>query len=77
MHAANICAENYANDKNTQVDTTRRAHPPTANCAYQQLSDAADLFAAYVPPARRLHPACTPHVFHSHPARTHQPAHNR
>ena len=66
MHAAKIYAKNYANGKNTQVDTTRRSHPPTANSAYQQLSDAADLFAAYVPPARRLHSG-----------RTHQPAYNR
>ncbi len=49
MHAANNCAKNYANGKNLQVDTTRRAHPPTANRAYQQLSPAACLFAACVP----------------------------
>ena len=49
MHAAKINAEKYANDKNTQVDTTRRAHPPNASCAYQQLSDAAHLLAARIP----------------------------
>ena len=66
MHSAKICVENYANAKKSQVDTTWRSHPPTANSTYQQLSDAAYLFAARIPPARRLHPACT-----------HQPAYNR
>jgi len=46
MHAANICAENYANGKNLQVDTTRRSHLPTVNRIYQQLSATAHLFAA-------------------------------
>ena len=66
MHAAKIYAENYANGKNTQVDSTRRSHPPTANRAYQQLSGVAHLFAARVPSAHRLHPG-----------RTYQPAYNR
>ena len=66
MHAAKINAEKYANDKNTQVNTTRRAHPPNASCAYQQLSGVAHLFAARVPSAHRLHPG-----------RTYQPAYNR
>ena len=66
MHAANIYAENYSNAKKSQVDTTWRSHPPTANSAYQQLSDAAHLLAA-----------CIPSVYRLHPARTHQPAHNR
>ena len=57
MHAAKICAENYANGKKLQVDTTRRSHPPTASCAYQQLSDAAHLLAARASPAYRLRPA--------------------
>ena len=66
MHAANICTKNYANGKKLQVKTTWRSHPSTASRAYQQLNGAARLFAARTPPA-----------FHSHPARTHQPAHNR
>ena len=66
MHAAKIYAENYANGKSTQVDTTRRVHPPTANSAYQQLSAAVLLFAACIPSAYRLRPG-----------RTYQPAHNR
>ena len=66
MHAAKICAKNYANGKSTQVDTTRRVHPPTANSAYQQLSAAVLLFVARIPLAHRLRLG-----------RTHQPAHNR
>jgi len=46
MHAAKINAEKYANDKNTQVDTTRRSRLPTVNRIYQQLSVAARLFVA-------------------------------
>ena len=56
MHAAKINAEKYANDKNTQVNTTRRAHPPTANSTYQQFSVAARLFVARVLSVRRSHP---------------------
>ena len=56
MHAAKIYAKNYANGKNTQVNTTRRAYPPIANSAYQQLSAVARLFVARTPPAFRLHP---------------------
>ena len=66
MHAANIYAENYSNAKKSQVDTTWRPHPPTANSAYQQLSDAAHLLAA-----------CIPSVYRLRPSRTHQPAYNR
>ena len=66
MHAAKIYAENYANGKSTQVDTTRRVHPPTANSAYQQLSAAVLLFVARIPLARR-----------PRSARTYQTAHNR
>ena len=66
MHAAKICAKNYANGKNLQVDTTRRAHPPTASYAYQQLSDAVHLLAACIPSAYRLRPG-----------RTYQTAYNR
>lgn len=66
MHAANICAENYANGKNTQVDTDWRSHQPTANRAYQQLSAAAHLFVARIPLAHR-----------SRPGRTYQTAYNR
>ena len=66
MHAAKIYAENYANGKNLLVDTTRRSHPPTANSAYQQLSDAVHLLAACIPSAYRLRPG-----------RTYQTAHNR
>ena len=66
MHAENICAENYANGKKSQVDTTRRAHPPTASYAYQQLSDAVHLLAACIPSAYRLRPG-----------RTYQTAYNR
>ena len=54
MHAANIYTKNYANGKNPQVNTTRRAHPPTASYAYQQLSGVAHLHAARVPSALRL-----------------------
>ena len=60
MQAAKICAKNYANGKNLQVDTTRHSLPPTASCAYQQLSDAARLLTACVPPASRSHTASTP-----------------
>jgi len=60
MHAAKICAKNYANGKKSQVDTARRSHPPTASCAYQQLSDAAHLLAARILLAFHLHTACTP-----------------
>ena len=60
MHAAKICAENYANGKKSQVDTAWRSHLPTASCAYQQLSDAARLLTACVPPASRSHTASTP-----------------
>lgn len=66
MHAANIYTKNYANGKNPQVDTTRRAHPPNASCAYQQLSDAVHLLAACIPSAYRLRPG-----------RTYQTAYNR
>ena len=70
MQAAKICAKNYANGKNLQVDTTRHSLPPTASCAYQQLSDAV-----------RLLTACVPQVFlpayRPRPARTHQLTHNR
>ena len=66
MHAANICTKNYANGKKSQVKTTRRVHPPTANSAYQQLSAAVLLFVARIPLAHR-----------PRPTRTHQPAHNR
>ena len=66
MHTANIYAENYANAKKSQVDTTWRSHPPIASCAFQQLSAAAHLFAARIPPAYRLRPV-----------RTGQPTHNR
>ena len=66
MHAAKINAEKYAYDKNTQVNTTRRAHPPNASCAYQQLSDAVHLLAACIPSAYRLRPG-----------RTYQTAYNR
>ena len=66
MHAAKICAINYANGKNLQVDTTRRSHPPTVNRIYQQLSGAAHLFVARIPLAHR-----------PRPARSYQPAHNR
>ena len=66
MHAANMYAENYANAKKSQVDTTWRSHPPTANSTYQQLSGAAHLFVARIPLAHR-----------PRPTRTHQPAHNR
>ena len=66
MHAANIYAENYANAKKSQVDTTWRSHPPTANSTYQQFSAAARLFVARTQSARR---PC--------PARTYQSAHNR
>ena len=66
MHAANICAENYANAKKSQVDTTRRSHPPTVNRIYQQLSATARLFAACIPSAYRLRPG-----------RTYQTAYNR
>ncbi len=66
MHAAKICAENYANAKKSQVDTTWRSHPPIANSAYQQLSGGAHLLAARRAPARR-----------PRAARTHQPAYNR
>ena len=59
MHAANIYAENYANAKKSQVDTTRRAHPPTANSTYQQFSVAARLFVVRVLPVRRSHTTCT------------------
>ena len=59
MHVAKICAINYANGKNLQVDTTRRSHPPTVNRIYQQLSRAAHLFVVRIPLARRLRPACT------------------
>ena len=66
MHAAKICAKNYANDKNLQVDTIRHSLPPTANRAYQQFSDAARLLAVRAPPAYR-----------PRAARTHQLTHNR
>ena len=66
MHVAKICAINYANGKNLQVDTTRRSHPPTVNRIYQQLSGAAHLFVARIPLARR-----------PRPARSYQSAHNR
>ena len=84
MHAANIYTKNYANDKNTQVDTDWRSHQPTANRAYQQLSAAARLFAACVPLASA---DCKQHlpavqrrrapVRRLHSGRTYQPAHNR
>ena len=66
MHAAKIYVENYANGKNLQVDTPRHSHPPTANSAYQQLSDAVHLLAACIPSAYRLRPG-----------RTYQTAYNR
>ena len=66
MHAAKICAKNYANGKNLQVDTTRRSHLPTVNRICQQLSGAVHLFVARIPLAHR-----------PRPTRTHQPAHNR
>ena len=66
MHAANNYAENYANAKKSQVNTTWRSHPPTANSAYQQLSDAVHLLAACIPSAYRLRPG-----------RTYQTAYNR
>ena len=62
MHAANIYAENYANAKKSQVDTTWRSHPPTANSTYQQFSAAARLFVARVPFAFRLRSLRTPPV---------------
>jgi len=65
MHAANICAKNYANGKKSQVDTARRSHPPTESCAYQQFSDAAHLLAVRAPPAYRLHPGCTHQLTHN------------
>ena len=66
MHAANIYAENYSNDKKSQVNNTWRSHPPTANSTYQQLRAAARLFVARIPLARR-----------PRSARTYQTAHNR
>ena len=51
MHAANIYAENYANAKKSQVDTTRRSRLPTVNRICQQLSAAARLFVARAQPA--------------------------
>ena len=66
MHAAKICAKNYANGKNLQVDTTRRSRLATVNRICQQLSGAAHLFVARIPLAHR-----------PRPTRTHQPAHNR
>ena len=56
MHAAKICAKNYANGKNLQVDTTRRSRLPTVNRICQQLSGAARLYAA------RTSPALCPHL---------------
>jgi len=67
MHAANNYAENYANGKNPQVDTTRRSHPPTANRAYQQLSGVARLFAACVPLVFRPRSTRTPPALRPHP----------
>ena len=49
MHAAKICAKNYANGKNLQVDTTRRSRLPTVNRICQQLSGAVHLFVARIP----------------------------
>ena len=66
MHAAKIYAENYANAKKSQVNNTWRSHPPTANSAYQQLSDAVHLLAACASTAYRLRPG-----------RTYQTAYNR
>ena len=66
MHAAKIYAENYANAKKSQVNNTWRSHPPTANSAYQQLSDAVHLLAACIPSAYRLRSG-----------RTYQTAYNR
>ena len=66
MYAAKIYAENYANAKKSQVDTTWRSHPSTANSTYQQLSDAAHLLATRVPPAPR------PHTARAQPAPTSQ-----
>ena len=66
MHAAKICAKNYANGKNLQVDTTRRSRLPTVNRICQQLSGAVHLFVARILLAHR-----------PRPTRTHQPAHNR
>ena len=54
MHAAKICAKNYANGKNLQVDTTRRSRLPTVNRICQQLSS----FARPHAPARSPHVAC-------------------
>lgn len=69
MHAAKIYVENYANAKKSQVNNTWRSHPPTANSAYQQLSDAA--------PAHRLCSACIPFAYRLRPVRTHQLTYNR
>ena len=66
MHAAKICAKNYANGKNLQVDTAWRSRLPTVNRICQQLSGAVHLFVARIPLAHR-----------PRPTRTHQPAHNR
>lgn len=66
MHAAKIYVENYANGKKSQVDTTWRSHPPTANSTYQQLSDAARLLATRVPSAFRLRPARRPRSARTH-----------
>ena len=66
MHAAKICAKNYANGKKSQVDTTRRSRLPTVNRIFQQLSDVAYLFVARIPLAHR-----------PRPTRTHLLAHNR
>ena len=65
MHAAKIYAENYANAKKSQVNNTWRSHPPTANSAYQQLSDAVHLLAARIPSAYRLRPGCTHQLTHN------------
>ena len=59
MHTAKIYTKNYANGKSLQVDTTRRSHPPTANCAYQQLSSIAHLLLARTRPVRRPYHART------------------
>ena len=66
MHGAKFCTKIYANGEKSQVDTTWRAHPPTASYAYQQLSDAVHLLAACIPSAYRLRPG-----------RTYQTAYNR
>jgi hypothetical protein len=67
MHAAKIYAENYANAKKSQVDTTWRSHPPTANSTYQQFSAAARLFVARFPFAFRLRSLRAPPAPRPHP----------